>query len=58
MKITLQMDLNEAQLNTLQRMVSQTAWRDSIDVIVRKDGNDYIFEADYLDSIKIIDVVK
>ena len=54
----MRMELPDESINNLQRMSLSTLkdtlkWAKSADIIVRKDGQDYHFEADWLKHLKI-----
>jgi hypothetical protein len=40
--------LNEAQLETYRRMIETLPWSDEANIVIRKDGHDHHFDADWL----------
>jgi len=47
-KIELTFELNSLQLDTFKEMLKTLKWCHSANVVIRKDGQDFNFEADWL----------
>lgn len=47
-RVTMTFDLNEPQQATFAKMLRAFMWCDSANIIVRRDGQDLRFEADWL----------
>ena len=55
MHIVLELDINELQLDSIKRLIAYMPWSHHADIIVRKDGQDKHFEADWLKGARLRD---
>ena len=55
MKVHLVIDVNELQLASLQQLLQTLPWSQHVDTVVRKDGQDFHFETDWLKGATLVE---